>query len=225
LRIRSNATSVSMIVLLSAVLFGSSCGSSHSTQLRLANMTPDESSLDLLVDGSKATSANFGAASGYVSVQSGVPHVQVEPSGASTILIDQSPTIASGTDTTVFSLGFSTNVFPIIATDDNSAPASGKAKLRIVSGSSFLGTADVYVIAAGTDINTVSPTISSLAFGSVSSYQSVGAGSYQVQFTLPGQKFAYIDTGVLSLSSGQIRTVVGLNTSTGYTAAILPDLN
>jgi hypothetical protein len=188
-------------------------------------MTPDESSLDMLVDGSKVTSANFGAASGYVSVSSGVRHVQVEASGTSSVLIDQSPSINSDTDTTVFSLNFSTNVFPVVATDDNSTPASGKAKLRIVSAAPFLGTVDVYVMTAGTDINSVTPTISSLAFGSVSSYISVDSGSYQIQFTLPGQKFAYIDTGVQSLSSGQIRTVVGLNTSSGYTAAILADLN
>jgi len=53
----------------------------------------------------------------------------------------------------------------------------------------------------------------------------VAAGTYQVEFTLPGQKYPYIDTGVLSLASGQIRTVVGMNTSSGYTAAILADLN
>jgi hypothetical protein len=81
------------------------------------------------------------------------------------------------------------------------------------------------VVTAGTDINTVSPTVSSLAFGSLSSYVSVAAGTYQVEFTLPGQKLAYIDTGVLNLSSGQIRTVAGMNTSSGYTAAILADLN
>jgi hypothetical protein len=222
LRIRSHATSVSVVLLLTTVFLTSSCGSSNDTRVRLANMTSDESSLDMLIDGSKVVTANFGAASGYVS---GIRHVQVEPSGASSVLIDQSPNLSSGSDTTVFSLSISTNIFPVVATDDNSAPASGNAKLRIVSGAPFLGTVDVYIVAAGTDINTVGPTISSLAFGSVSSYQSVAAGSYQIEFTQPGQKFAFIDTGVLSLSSGQIRTVVGLNTSSSYTAAILADLN
>jgi hypothetical protein len=225
LRIRSHATSVSVVLSLTTVFLTSSCGSSNDTRVRLANMTSDQSNLDMLVDGSKVVTANFGAASGYVSVKSGIRHVQVEPSGASSVLIDQSPNLSSGSDTTVFSLSISTNIFPVVATDDNSAPASGNAKLRIVSGAPFLGTVDVYIVAAGTDINTVSPAISSLAFGSVSSYQPVAAGSYQIEFTQPGQKFAFIDTGVLSLSSGQVRTVVGLNTSSSYTAAILADLN
>jgi hypothetical protein len=51
------------------------------------------------------------------------------------------------------------------------------------------------------------------------------AGAYEILFTYPGQKYAYIDTGVLSLSAGQIRTVVGLNTASGSTAAVLSDLN
>ena len=221
---RPKATSVSVVLLLAAVFLTSGCGSTH-TRLRLANMTPDESSLDLLVDGTKTTSVNFGSGSAYTSIKSGSRHLQVEPSGTSTAIIDQTSSIASGTDTTLFSLNFSSNVWSMIATDDNSAPSSGNAKIRIASGAPYLGTVDVYVVSAGTDINTVNPTVSSLAFGSLSSYLSVAAGTYQVEFTLPGQKYPYIDTGVLSLASGQIRTVVGMNTSSGYTAAILADLN
>ena len=221
---RPKATSVSVVLLFAAVFLTSGCGSTH-TRLRLANMTPDESSLDLLVDGTKTTSVNFGSGSAYSSIKSGSRHLQVEPSGTSTAIIDQTSSIASGTDTTLFSLNFSSNVWSVIATDDNIAPSSGNAKVRIVSGAPYLGTVDVYVVSAGTDINTVNPTVSSLAFGSLSSYLSVAAGTYQVEFTLPGQKYPYIDTGVLSLASGQIRTVVGMNTSSGYTAAILADLN
>jgi hypothetical protein len=221
---RLKATSVSIVLLLTAVFLTSSCGSSH-THLRLANMTPDESSLDLLVDGTKVTSANFGSASGYFSVSAGSRHLQVEPSGTSTALIDQTSSFTSGTDSTIFSMNFSSNIWSVVTTDDNSAPSSGNAKIRIVSAAPYLGTVDIYLVTAGTDINTVSPTVSSLGFGSLSAYVSVAAGTYQVEFTLPGQKFAYIDTGVLSLSSGQIRTVVGMNTSSGYTATILADLN
>src|SRR6266566_1758520 len=214
----SKATSVSVVLLFTAVFLTSSCGSSN-TRIRFANMTPDESTLDLLVEGTKVTSVNFGTASGYASVKSGSRHIQVEPSGTSTAIIDQTSSFTSGTDSTVFSLNFSSNVWSVITTDDNSAPNSGNAKVRIVSGAPYLGSVDVYVVSAGTDMNTVSPTVSSLAFGSLSSYISVAAGTYQVEFTLPGQKYPYIDTGVLSLSSGQIRTVVGMNTSSGYTAA------
>lgn len=224
MNLRPLAIPASIAAMLLSAFFTLGCGSSH-TRVRLANMTPDESSLDMLVDGNKAASANFGTASAYVSVSAGTRHIQVEPSGTLNVLIDQSPSLTSGTDSTMFSLNFSSSIFPLLTTDDNSPPSSGNAKLRVVSGAPFLGSVDVYVITAGANISSTTPTFSSLGFGSASSYVSLGSGSYQVEFTLPGQKFAYIDTGVISLSSGQIRTVVGLNTANGYTAAILADLH
>jgi hypothetical protein len=99
-------------------------------------------------------------------------------------------------------------------------------KPRIINASPGLGRADVYIVAPGTDLTTVSPTISSLAFEVASSYQLLAAGTYKVFFTLPGQKFAYIDSGSLSFSAGQVRTVLGLNgTSGGFTSAVLGDVN
>ena len=44
----------------------------------------------------------------------------------------------------------------MVLADDNSAPASGDFKLRIVNAAPGLGPAGVYIVAAGTDLNTVS---------------------------------------------------------------------
>ena len=113
-----NLRPLRMLLLIAALslstLFTLGCGTSH-TRVRLANMTPDESSLDLLVDGRKAASANFGTASSYVSVNSGTQHIQVEAFGTSNVLIDQSPSLSSGTDSTLFSLNFSSSIFPLLA--------------------------------------------------------------------------------------------------------------
>jgi hypothetical protein len=224
LRLKSVSICVSVLFLSLAVLLSSSCGSSSNTRLRFANMTPDEPSLDLLVDSSKVSSVNFGTASGYLSVTSGSRNLQIEPSGTTTVLINQTSSFTSGTDSTMLSLNFASSISPIILADDNSSPGSGNVKIRIVNGSPLLGVCDVYLLPSGTDINSVSPTVTNLAFGSASTYLSMTAGAYEIVFTYPGQKNAYIDT-VLSLSAGQIRTVVGLNTTTSYTAAVLSDLN
>jgi hypothetical protein len=85
---------------------------------------------------------------------------------------------------------------------------------------------DIYVLPQGTDINSVSPTVSSLAFGAASEYQSLTAGTYEVFFVVPGTKLAFIDTGALTLASGQVRTMLALNTSdNGYTFTTLNDVN
>lgn len=214
------------VVALTLVSLG--CGtSSQGTRLRFMDASPDESSLTLLVDGTAdASSTSYGTASGYTSVSSGSHHLQVEIPSTTSILVDQTSSFNSITDSTVVATGFSSSMAGPVFLDDNSAPTSGNVKVRIINATPGLGTADVYIVAPGTNIATVSATISNLPFQVASSYQSIPAGNYEVFFTLPGQKFAYIDSGAQALAAGQIRTVVGLNSpSGGFTSAILADLN
>jgi hypothetical protein len=119
---------------------------------------------------------------------------------------------------------FSSSITGLVFTDDNTAPTSGNIKLRFINASPSLGPVDIYVVQPGTDLSSVSPTISSLSFQSASSYQTLTAGSYNVFFTAPGTKFAFISTGTLSLTSGQIRTLVTLNAQGGgFTSTTLTD--
>jgi len=216
------------IFLVSTVLLAAGCGSSGSTQIRMMNAVPDQSDLALLVDGtSLASSVAYGTSTGYMKVSSGSRHVQIEPSGATNVIIDQNITIASGTDTTIIAENFSTNPSSaLVLTDDNSAPSSGDFKLRIVNAAPSLGPVDVYVVVPGTDLNTVSATVSNIAFGSSTGYQSLSAGAYEIELTNVGEKFPVIDTGSQTFSSGQVRTFVGLNAqSGGFTDSILQDVN
>ena len=105
-------------------------------------------------------------------------------------------------------------------------PASGQIEIRVANASGSLGTADVYVVAPGTSIASVSPTVSGVGFGSATAYQALTAGSYEVFFAPSGQKTVSIDSGSLALTAGQIRTVVGLDGQTGgFTSAVIADLN
>ena len=160
------------------------------------NAVPDESSLDVLVD-SKSVSSNlaYGTSTGYLSESSGSHQIGVEPSGSSTTLLQQSISLGSGSDTTVISYNFSSAIANLVLTDDNSAPASGDFKIRIVNASPNLGPADLYIVTPGTALTTVSPTLSNVGFGSTTSYQSLTAGNYEIELTSVGQKFAVVDTG------------------------------
>ena len=191
------------------------------------NAVPDESSLDVLVD-SVALSSNlaYGTSTGYQTTKSGSHQVAIEPSGSSTSLLQQSISFASGSDTTIISYNFSSNIANLVLTDDNSAPASGNFKLRIVNVAPGLGPADVYVVAPATDLNSVTPTVSNLAFGATTGYQGVVSGSYEIILTPVGQKFSAVDTGSLSFTAGQVRTFVGLNSqSGGFSYALLQDVD
>jgi hypothetical protein len=212
-------------MLSSVIVFAPGCGSSSKANLRFVNVTPDESNLDFLINGNNQGTVSYGTTSGYKSVGSGSEHLQVDPTGTTTSIIDTTTTAASGAYLSLFSLNFSFAISNIILTDDNSAPSSGNFKLRIVNASPALGVQDVYIVPAGTDITTVSPTYSSLAFRAASGYSSLAAGNYEIFFTGPGQKFANVDSGSIAFSAGQIRTGLALNTSSTFGWTMLSDLN
>jgi hypothetical protein len=211
---------------LGAMLLIAGCGGGGSTRFRLMNAVPDEASLNVLVDNTSVSSdLAYGTSTGYQSIKSGSHQVAIEPAGASNTLLQQSISFNSGSDTTVIAYNFSSNIANLVLADDNSAPTSGDFKIRIVNAAPGLGPADVYIVAPSTDLNTVSPTVSNLAFGSAAGYQSLTAGSYEVVLTPVGEKFAAVDTGSLTFAAGQVRTFVGLNSPSGFTDTILQDVN
>lgn len=225
MQIRRWAIFVSGLLLAAVVALTSGCGSTGRANLRFVNATPDESNLDFLINGNNQGTVSYGTTSGYKSVGAGSEHLQVDPTGTTTAIIDRTTTAASKAYISLFSLNYSFALSSIVLTDDNSAPSSGNFKLRIVNAAPALGTQDIYVVPAGTDITTVAPTYSSLAFGTASTYSSLAAGSYEVFFTGPGQKFANVDSGAIAFSAGQIRTGLALNTSATFGWTMLSDLN
>jgi hypothetical protein len=213
------------LLAVAVLLFG--CSSGSKTRFRVVNAVVDESELNVLEDGNSVNSnLAYGTSTGYLSAHAGTHQIQVEASGTSNAFLTQALTFNSGTDTTILPFNFSSSPRSLTLTDDNSAPTSGNAKLRLINVSPSLGTADVYIVSPGTDINTVSPTISNLAFGATSAYQNLTAGNYEIIYAFAGQKITTIDSGAQSLSAGQIRTFVGLNgQSGGFTDTILADVN
>jgi len=165
------------------------CSSGSKTRFRLVNGVVDESDLNVLEDGNSVNSnLAYGTSTGYLSAHAGSHQIQIEASGTFNAFLTQTLTFNSGTDTTILPFNFSSSPQSLTLTDDNSAPTSGNAKLRLINVSPSLGTADVYIVSPGTDINTVSPTISNFAFGSASAYQSLAAGNYEIIYAFAGQK-------------------------------------
>jgi len=221
-RFRKLSPLVIGLFTLATILVTTACGTS-SARLRLMNAFLGQPSLDMLISKrSVASGVIYGAASGYVSANSGSSTLEIEDSGTNNVLVDQPISLSAGSESTVLATGSGTLVFA----DDNTVPSSGNIKIRVINASPTLGSADVYIVPSGTAITPGSPTFPSLAYQAASGYQSVAAGSYQVIFTQPGQAFELINSNPLSFSAGQIRTVVGLDgQGGGFTTAVLSDLN
>ena len=219
------------LLSLGVVLLSLGCGGSNSTKLRVMNAVPDQSLLTFLLNGNSfAANVAYQTATSYQTVNSGSPQLQIEPSGSSVPIpaFSQGLSLSGGNNYTLVAANFSANGHIVLLMDQNTAPASGDVSIRVANASPSLGTADVYIVSPpGTSIDALTPTISGLAFAAASSYQSLSASAnYEVIFAPANTKFTVIDSGPLGLTSGQVRTVVGLNSQGGgFTDAVLSDLN
>jgi trimeric autotransporter adhesin len=224
----SRLSQLLLAVTIAAVWLGLGCLNSGGTApVRLLNAAPGEAILNGFMNTSSfATNVAYATASDYVGVVAGSPTLALATPGATMALTSRVVSLVSGTSYTVLASGYPATISTILLTDNNSPPPAAKMNLRVINASPSLGTADVYVVAPGTALDTVSPTVSALNFQSASSYVSLAAGNYEIDFTPTGQTSVLIKSSTLSFSVGQIRTVVGLNGAvTGYTTAVLADLN
>lgn len=219
--------SVLGLVSMSSLILTLSCGNGGTSQVRLLNASPGEAALTASLAGTTIGSGvQYGTASSYTSVTSGSPTLSVTDATTSNVIINQSISLGASGYYTILAGNYSSAINATVLADNNTTPSSGSVSIRIVNASPLLGTADVYVLAPGTNLISATATVSGLNFESASSYLTLNAESYEVYFTQPGQKAAIIDSGPLTFASQQIRTVVGLDgQSGGYTTAVLPDLN
>jgi len=218
-------------LVLTTVACGGGSGQAH---LRVLLASPTVSGVDVYVDDKSVfTSLAYGANTGYITVISGTRHLQILPAGStSNPIVDESVTSTSSGEATVVVEGLSPNVSGLVLTDDDTAPAADTAMLRLVNAAPNMGTADVYVVAAGSSLISGQPTVPELAYGAVSSYQTLTIPTtsttqvFSVFFTKPGTTQAVLATGPITFSSGQIRTVVALNNlNGGFTFVTLADLD
>jgi len=231
--------SLSIMGATSCGIFG---GSGGSAELRVLLAAPDVSSVNVLIDNTVVNaSLGYGANTGYMDVTSGTRHLQVVPVGATTAIVDESVNVPSSGEVTVIVEGVAPNIVGLVLTDNNTAPASGTAELRLVNaapGSTAIPntTTDVYVVPTNGSL-TPPPTVAALAYGQASGYQSltitpldssVVTQDYSVFFTEPGNTKVEAGSDTISFASGQNSTMVLLwqsGAQNQLTVTSLADLN
>src|SRR6266700_6670025 len=153
---------VALVTVMAFTMGCSSSSSSQNTKIRFVNATVNQAAFNVLIDSASVATAlaNGGSATAYLPVTSGSRHIQMQDPNTSQNLIDSTLTLASGTSTTFLAADYVGNLKTLVMTDDNTTPASGDFKLRVVNVAPNLNAnADVYIVTAGTDINIVSPSI------------------------------------------------------------------
>jgi hypothetical protein len=187
--------------------------------------SPDAPQVNLLVDG-KSVAGNLGYsnATSYLSVAPGSHHIQVAPVSGAPPIFDQSFSFGASSHQTILLTGPVANLQTVVLTDGGTTATTGDGYVRVVNASPAMGSADVYIVQAGTGIGGVQPVVGSLALDKDTGYKLAPAGNYQVFMTTPGTPSALLNTGPITLASGQEQTVIALDgPSGGFTLTLLTD--
>jgi Domain of unknown function (DUF4397) len=225
-----------LTLLLAATAFTAACdddddntGPEGDARVRVVHASPDAPDVDVLLDDAEVLSdVPYLATSDYLETTDGEHNLKVNAAGTTTTVIDADVTLTDGADYTVIASGLVAQIEPIVLEDDNTAPAAGSVRVRAIHGAPSAPSVDVYVTAPGADLATATPALTAVEFGDVADYLEVPAGEYQVRVTPAGTKIVAIDSGALTLSGGEVRTVIAVDATGGgapFDFLVLADLN
>jgi hypothetical protein len=162
----------------------------------------------------------------YSAVCDGSPSVVLQRTANTAVTVATIAfTVVQGEDRTVYAIGGTGGgaVTGFTTTDDNAAPASGQARVRIVNMSPTAGAIDVFLTAAGADLTTATPNATNLAYQGTSAYLNVAPGTYTFRAvpagTAPASRGASvtITQAGIALAGGTGRTIVTADNNVGGT--------
>jgi hypothetical protein len=184
-------------------------------RVRVVHASPDAPAVDVYVDGSRALeNVAFKGASGYISLPAGAHNFQVFAAGEGpdgTAVIDADATLEAGTDYTVIAAGTLEEIRPVVLEDDNSAPAAGKAHVRVVHASPDAPAVDV-AVARGPVL------FPNLSFPNAAGPAPVDAGTYDLEVRAAGTTTVALPIDDVTLEAGKIYTVLAVGLLSGTPA-------
>jgi hypothetical protein len=180
------------------------------TGLRVGHLSPDTGAVDILVNGGEYLGdVEFPAVTGIVPLPADTYQVTITAAnnpGAIAFGPADLP-LDAGTWYSVFATDFNANLAVEILTDD-ARPVVLFAKVRIFHASPTAQDVDIYVVAPGTDINDVDPTLSNIPFQANTGYLALPEGDYEVTVTPTGTKTAAIGPAPISIANGGVYTAI-----------------
>lgn len=209
-----------------ALIAVSACGGNDddkdSGSLRVVNATADVASIDVTVEGLDDDNDDSGEVrlssdvlrdgqGEYTSVEEGNWRIRLKRAGASSSLALNSAAVSGGERYTIFAYGREGDYRLITAFDDEDedAPSSGKAKVRVLNAAPDAGSVDVYVTETNALLEDTIPAHSSVAGGTLGFYTTIDRGTFRLRVTAAGDKDdVRLDVEGLELPNRELVTIV-----------------
>ena len=206
------------------------------TRVNVAHLAPfamnlSDTAVSIDVNGTEVlTGVEYKQSSGYLTLaDSGqtLEDVLLEvfaPPGADAAAIMATVDLAAETDYTVLAIGDGVNqplsLLPLV--DDNSAPAAGFAKIRVVHSAPFAASLADTAVSIRTDEGDLVGGLTGVQFGQESGYLEVPATLYDLNVATPDGGTVLIDLAPVFLKDGDIVTIFaigdGVNQDLGFYA-------
>ena len=185
-------------------------------RVRVVHAISDVNATDILFDGATVkTDLAYKAADAYRAQDVGEIPIKIREANAATDLVSIDHDVEADDDYTIIAYGSEATPKSIVLTDNNTAPAANKAKVRIVHAADGEAAFDVYVVEDEDDVATANPSAADISAGEASAYLTVDAGTYVVVLTEVGEKDAVLSVPNVDLTNGKIRTVVAVEKAGG----------
>ncbi len=215
-----NSLARASVLLASVALSLTACSNgfdpANDARVRFLNASANAPALDFYVAQKKEAGAlPFKTVTTYTDLTAGSWALQISRAGEAAPLASINKQLTPGKDYTVIAFGALANIKVSFYQDDNSAPAAGKFRLRVINSSPAAQALDVYVTAPGADLAAATPAVSNLLPEAASAYLEQTAGTVQVRFTTTGTKTVVHDGGNVVATAGKVRTMVLLDKNGG----------
>ena len=201
-----------LLCLLSFALVSCSSknGGGGDAKIRVVNVIPDAAAISLQLDNDPplVNALAFQGLTQYLSVGRGSREFKVSANGGTTFAIDTTLTLSASNYSYIVYGPVASAQGVLVLESGLTVPNSGTFTFRVINVAAGIGAVDVYLTAAGADLNSTSPNIANVGAGAISGLVPVNTGSYELRVTAAGTKDVIYDTGVQTFTNQGIYEVV-----------------
>jgi hypothetical protein len=214
-------TSRSLLVLtllgLAAACDDDPSSPAPAARLRFVHAAQGTQAVDFRVDGTALRSNVAYAANTveYSGVAPGNRALSVRLSGGTTDAATLTRNLSVDSSYTATLVKRDNGTALVVYPDTVSAPANGKARLRVLNTAPAAGSVDVYVTAPDADLEAATPSATGVDVEEASKYVETNAGTYRVRLTTAGTKTVKLDVQSVALEAGKVRTIIVLDATAG----------
>ncbi len=169
-----------------------------------------DTSVSVALNGTVALeNVKFKDFTGYINLPAGEYKVDIIPTGTTTVAITATYMLEDGKDYTVYASGNGTlqplELFALA--DDNTAPAMGNVKVRVVHAAPFAPTLEGTEVSIRTAGGDLVAGLQGVPYGGASGYLELPANTYDLKVASNNGQVNYIDPLPVELAPGTIATL------------------